>query len=104
MTCTSLRKSAGNDGRSGRSVRRHVRIACFARTTFTTEERARDLAGGVHALFDVDGEREEVDALAGLRRTNGGQERGVPDLDQNGTVGEVRQLAGSRESSRGRQH
>ena len=27
MTCTSLRKSAGNDGRSGRSVRRHVRIA-----------------------------------------------------------------------------
>ena len=27
MTWTSLRKSAGNDGRSGRSVRRHVRIA-----------------------------------------------------------------------------
>ena len=28
MTCTSLRKPAGNDGRSGRSVRRQVRIAC----------------------------------------------------------------------------
>ena len=28
MTCTSLRKSAGNDGRSGRSVSRQVRIAC----------------------------------------------------------------------------
>ena len=31
----------------------------------TTEERAGDLAGGVHALFDVDGEGEEVGALAG---------------------------------------
>ena len=28
MTCTSLRNPSGNDGRNGRSVRRHVRIAC----------------------------------------------------------------------------
>ena len=29
----------------------------------TAEERAGDLARGVHALFDVDGEGEEVDAV-----------------------------------------
>ena len=32
----------------------------------TLEEAARDLAGGVHPLLDVDGEREEVCALARL--------------------------------------
>ena len=33
-------------------------------TSFTLEETAGDLAGGVHALLDVDGEREEVRSLA----------------------------------------
>ena len=33
-------------------------------TPLAPEERAGDLARRVHALFDVDGEREEVDALA----------------------------------------
>ncbi len=35
-------------------------------TALAAEERAGDAAGGVHALFDVDGEREEVEALAGF--------------------------------------
>ena len=35
----------------------------LARAALTTEERAGDLARGVHALLDVDREREEVDAL-----------------------------------------
>ena len=34
---------------------------------FALEEPAGDLAGGVHALLDVDGQREEVRAFAGLR-------------------------------------
>ena len=41
-----------------------------ARTAFTAEERARDLAGGVHLLFNVDGQREEVVVL--LRAGTGG--------------------------------
>src|SRR4029077_4256531 len=52
----------------------------LTRPAFTTEERARDLSRGVHTLFDVDREREEVDALAGLGSTDSGQERGVSDL------------------------
>src|SRR5438270_2764968 len=35
-------------------------------SALTLEEAAGDLAGGVHPLLDVDGEREEVRALPGL--------------------------------------
>src|SRR5690606_1992588 len=43
-----------------------------------TEERAGDLAGGVRALLDVDGQREEVEALARvLAGTGGRQEHGL---------------------------
>ena len=46
----------------------------------TTEERAGDLARGVHALLDVDGQREEVDALADALGAGGGDEHdGVAD-------------------------
>ena len=31
-----------------------------ARAAFTTEEQAQDLAGSVHLLFNIDGQREEV--------------------------------------------
>ena len=41
-----------------------------ARTAFTAEERARNLAGGVHLLFHVHGQREEVVVL--LRAGTGG--------------------------------
>ena len=51
----------------------------LARPTFTAEERAGDLARGVHPLLDVDRQREEVDALAGLATCDGGQQRGVTD-------------------------
>ena len=49
-----------------------------ARTAFTAEERARDLAGGVHLLFNVDGQREEVVVLlrAGAGG-GGGQNHGI---------------------------
>ena len=44
-------------------------------TALTAEERAGDLAGGVRALFDVDGQREEVEALPrGLAGAGRGEE------------------------------
>ena len=44
-----------------------------ARTAFAAEERARDLARGVHLLFHVDGQREEIVIL--LRAAAGGRGR-----------------------------
>ena len=66
----------------------------LARATFAAEERAGDLARGVRALLDVDGEREEVDALAGLRRAHGGEHRGVADAHDDRAVGEFGEAAG----------
>ncbi len=57
------------------------------------EERAGDLPRGVHAFLDVDGEGEEVDALAGLAGHHGGQQGGVADLDDDGAVGQGRETA-----------
>ncbi len=46
----------------------------LAGATFPLEETARDLAGGVHPLFDVDRQREEVRAFARLRPSDRGRE------------------------------
>ena len=57
---------------------------------FTTEERTGDLAGGVGALFDVHREGEEVDAVTNAASSgDGGQQDGVADLSNNGSVGEL---------------
>ena len=59
------------------------------------EERAGDLAGGVHALLDVDGEREEVDALADRLGGGGGDEdHGVADAPATAPRRLAGQLAG----------
>ena len=59
------------------------------------EERAGDLARGVRALLDVDGEREEVDALAhGARGGRRREHDGVADARDDGAVGELGELAG----------
>ena len=59
------------------------------------EERAGDLAGGVHPLLDVDGEGEEVDSLPDAAGGGGGAEHhGVAQLGQHRAVGQLRQLAG----------
>src|SRR5690606_4817900 len=50
--------------------------------SLTAEERAGDAAGGVHALFDVDCQREEVEALTWVLSGRGGRE-------QHGVVVEV---------------
>ena len=58
-------------------------------------ETAEDLPGGVHPLLDVDGEREEVGALAGLRAAlRGGEDHGVALADDDGAVGLLGELAG----------
>jgi hypothetical protein len=66
----------------------------LARTALTTEERAGDLARGVHPLLDVDRQGEEVDALAGLAGDDGGQQRGVAQLHDDRAVGQLREPAG----------
>ena len=58
-----------------------------------TEERAGDLARGVVALLDVDGQGEEIDvAEVSLRR--GGEDHGVPGADHDGTARLLCELAG----------
>ena len=57
------------------------------------EEAAGDLARGVHPLFDVDGEREEVGALAGLHPALGRrQHHRVAGAHDHGAVGLLGQL------------
>ena len=72
-----------------------MRIAWSVGTALTTEERAGDLARGVHALFDVDGEREEVDALAdAFVRVGGGEDDGVADAADDRALRLLGELAG----------
>ncbi len=56
-------------------------------TALTTEERARDLAGGVRTLFDVDGEREEVGARTDvLGSVRGGEHGGAAQACHDGPL------------------
>ena len=74
ITCTSLLKPFGQSGRIGRSIMRAVRIARSVGAALALEEAAGDLPGGVHALLDVDGQREEVRAFARLHPADGRRE------------------------------
>ncbi len=68
---------------------------------FPPEERAGDAPHRVHALFDVDGEREEVDAFPQAAAGGGGGEHlGAPCRDDDGAVGQLRQLAGPQDDLR----
>jgi hypothetical protein len=72
----------GEDGRLGRPA-------------LTTEEAAGDLAGGVHALLDVDGQGHEVELLFGmLGRGGGDQQLGLAEADEHGAARLAGQLAG----------
>ena len=57
-------------------------------------ERAGDLARGVEALFEVDGQREEVDAETRLRDRAGGEDDRVAVTDRDRASGLARVLAG----------
>ncbi len=60
----------------------------------TAEEGPGNLAGGVGALFDVDREREEVDAFSNaLGRGDGRQQHGVAEASHDGSVGQLGQVA-----------
>src|SRR5436305_11901368 len=59
------------------------------------EEAARDLAGGVHPLFHVHGEREEVRTFARFHAAlGGGEHHCVAGPDDDGAVRLLRELAG----------
>ena len=96
ITCTSFRKPFGQSGRIGRSIMRAVRIARSRGAALALEEAAGDLPGGVHALLDVDGEREEVRALARLhpplRRREHHRLAGADDDGAVGLLGELARL------------
>jgi hypothetical protein len=65
----------------------------FARATLALEEAAGDLAGGVHALLDVDRQREEVRALARLGAAlRSRQHHRLAGADDDGAVGLLREL------------
>src|SRR5207245_7988284 len=63
-------------------------------TAFALEKAARNLPGGVHALLDIDGEREEVRAFARLRPALGrAEDNGLARADDDCAVGLLRELA-----------
>src|SRR5690606_17162323 len=64
--------------------------------TFAAEERAGDLPHGVHPLFDVDREREEVEVLLGVLAGRRGrqQHRLVVEVRRDGAGGLTGQQPG----------
>ena len=66
----------------------------FTGAAFSAQEGAGDAADGVEALFIVDAQREEVDAVAG-RLGHGGraEHRRVAEIDQGSAVGQTGDLA-----------
>ena len=63
-------------------------------TALTAEERAGDASNGVHPLLDVDGQREEVDALTQPPAGGcGGENLGAADGRHDGAVGQLGEFA-----------
>ena len=66
----------------------------LGRARLALDEAARDLARGVHALLELDREREEVEARAGIGPVGGAEHQGVAVADGDGAAGEAGELAG----------
>ena len=65
-----------HEGRAQRTVDETTgEDGVFAGPTFTTEERTGDSTGRVHALFDVNGEGEEVELILGVLAGGGGRQQ-----------------------------
>jgi len=79
-------EAGGQDGRFGRS-----RLAL--------DEAAGDLAGCVHPLLEIDGEREEVETRTGLGAIGGPQDEGVAVTDRDGAACEASDTTRSRWSA-----
>ncbi len=84
----------GGEQRPNRSVNEtRCEGGHLTRAPFPFEKPPRNLAGGVHLLFEVAGQREEVDALPNLRRDGRGhQEHRIPAPDDHRAA----RLAGER--------
>ncbi len=64
------------------------------RARLALDEAARDLARGVHALLELDGEREEVEPGPGIRPVGGAEHHGVAVANGDRAAGEAGELAG----------
>ncbi len=70
----------------------------FRGSALTSEERAGDLPCGVHPLFEIDGEREEIDALSHRLVCGGGyQHLGTAESGDHGSVGLSGKFAGAQD-------
>jgi hypothetical protein len=86
---------SGKSGRRGRSVKRAGQHGLGGRLAFAAEEAAGNAARGVHLLFKVDAEGEEVQPFAHVLRHGGRrQQHRVADLQGDGAAGLLGQLAG----------
>ena len=93
-TCTSDMYPFGKSGRIGRSVSPSRKDRVLGRTALALDETARDLAGGVHSLFEVDREREKRGILLGLADTdNGHEQHRIAVSDRDGAAGLLGQEA-----------
>ncbi len=61
---------------------------------FALDEAAGDLAGGVHPLLELDGEREEVETGPRLGAVGGPEDHGVAVAQGDGAAGKAGELAG----------
>ena len=66
----------------------------LGRARLALDEAAGDLAGRVHPLLEIDGEREEVEARPGLRPVGGPEDQGVAVTDGDGAAGQASEPAG----------
>ena len=84
------------EGRAQWAVNQTANQNCLVRNlAFTTEERTGNLARGVRALFDVNGQWEKVDTVTyGTCGGNGCQQNSVTDLGNDGSVGELGETTG----------
>ena len=66
----------------------------LGRAALALDEAAGDLARGVHPLLEVDRQREEVEAGAGLGAVRGPEDHRVAVAEGDGAAGEAGELAG----------
>ena len=66
----------------------------LARAPLPLEKTAGDLAGGIHLLFEVAGQREEVDSLTGFGRGGGHQDQRITAAHRHRAAGLSSQPAG----------
>ena len=88
-------EAVGEGGAQGAVDQAAGKDGLLGRLALTAEERAGDLAGGVHPLFDVDGEGEEVDAFPDAPGGGGGDEHdGVAHATMTAPSASPAELAG----------